>query len=75
MRFILSVVFERTVKFRITVDVVLEEYNNCKKVIAKRKRKGAGDPHASPLIRLWSTFVVHKISDILFGSREAFLDI
>ena len=29
MRFILSVVLERTVGFVATVDVVLEEYNNC----------------------------------------------
>ena len=29
MRFILSVVLERTVRFLTTVDVVLEEYNNC----------------------------------------------
>ena len=29
MRFILSVVLERTVTFVATVDVVLEEYNSC----------------------------------------------
>ena len=29
MRFILSVVLEKTVRFLTTVDVVLEEYNNC----------------------------------------------
>ena len=29
MRFILSVVLERMVRFLTTVDVVLEEYNNC----------------------------------------------
>ena len=29
MRFILSVVLERKVKFLTKVDVVLEEYNNC----------------------------------------------
>ena len=29
MRFILSVMFERTVRFRTTVGVVLEQHNNC----------------------------------------------
>ena len=29
MRFILSVVLERTVGFTATVDVVLEDYNSC----------------------------------------------
>ena len=29
MRFILSVVFDRTVRFLTTDDDVLEEYNNC----------------------------------------------
>ena len=29
MRFILSVVLERTVRFLTTLGVVLEEYNNC----------------------------------------------
>ena len=29
MRFMLSLVLERTVRFLTTVDVMLEEYNNC----------------------------------------------
>ena len=29
MRFILSVVLERTARFAATVDVVLEDYNSC----------------------------------------------
>ena len=42
MRFILSVVLERVVRFLTTVDVVLEDYNNC-----LQNNKWSGVKHVS----------------------------